>query len=170
MSHFQQLLFHLDSKYLLIVSLPQWLNICLHDDVNERFEEVEDQPDVDHLDVGRGGQALGHADEQGGDDEEDGHVGRDEAFEEELLEVVGHVADDVDDQGRQEGGQHDAQQPPLDCHLVFKEKSESKVAKVQNSIEGHLNSHTPLIQLFHHSNFLDRELKQVDLKIMLSWS
>ena len=28
------------------------------------------------------------------------------------------MADDVDDQGWQEGGQDDAQQPPLDRHLV----------------------------------------------------
>ena len=41
-------------------------------------------------------------------------------LKEELLEVVGHMADDVDDQGWQEGGQDDAQQPPLDRHLVFK--------------------------------------------------
>ena len=104
----------------MILSLPQRLYVSLHDDVNEGFEEVEDQPDVDHLDVGRRGQALRHADEQGRDHEEHGDVGGDKSFEEELLEVVGHVADDVDDQGRQEGGQDDAQQPSLDCHLVFK--------------------------------------------------
>ena len=108
----------------MILSLPQRLYVSLHDDINEGFEQVEDQPDVDHLDVGRRGQALRHADEQGRDHEEHGDVGGDKSFEEELLEVVGHVADDVDDQGRQEGGQDDAQQPPLDCHLVFKmEKS-----------------------------------------------
>ena len=39
-------------------------------------------------------------------------------LKEELLEVVGHMADDVDDQGWQEGGQDDAQQSPLDRHLV----------------------------------------------------
>ena len=133
MSQFHQLLFHLDFEYLCFISLPQRLNVCLHDDVNEWFEQVEDQPDVDHLDVGRRGQALGHADEQSRDNEENCHVRGDEAFEEELLEVVGHVADDVDDQGRQEGGQDDAQQPPLDRHLVFKiakkKGDESKVVK-----------------------------------------
>ena len=132
MSQFHQLLFHLDFRYLCFISLSQRLNVCLHDDVNEWFEQVEDQPDVNHLDVGRRGQALGHADEQSRDDEEHCHVRGDEALEEELLEVVGHVADDVDDQGRQEGGQDDAQQPPLDCHLVFKiakKGDESKVVK-----------------------------------------
>ena len=103
-----------------MLGLPQGLNVSLDDNVDEGFEQVEDEPNVDHLDVGRRGQALTHADEQGGDHEQHGDVGRDEPLEEELLEVVGHVADDVDDQGRQEGGQDDAQQPPLDRHLVFK--------------------------------------------------
>ena len=103
-----------------MLGLPQGLNVSLDDNVDEGFEQVEDEPDVDHLDVGRRGQALTHADEQGCNHEQHGDVGRDEPLEEELLEVVGHVADDVDDQGRQEGGQDDAQQPPLDRHLVFK--------------------------------------------------
>ena len=101
-------------------SRPESVHVSVDDDEDEGDDEVEDQPDVNHLDVGRRGQALGHADEQSRDDEEHCHVRGDEALEEELLEVVGHVADDVDDQGRQEGGQDDAQQPPLDRHLVFK--------------------------------------------------
>ena len=56
-------------------------------------------------------------DEEGGDDKEHSHVGGDEPLEEELLEVVGHVAHNVDDQRRQKRGEHDAQQPPLNCHL-----------------------------------------------------
>ena len=53
-------------------------------------------------------------------------------LKEELLEVVGHMADDVDDQGWQEGGQDDAQQPPLDRHLVVNvaEKSQKKNVEI----------------------------------------
>ena len=101
-------------------SVPQLFHHRRDHHPGEGDQLAEDEPDVDHLDVGRRGQALGHADEQGRDHEEHGDVGGDKPFEEKLLEVVGHVADDVDDQGRQEGGQDDAQQPPLDCHLVFK--------------------------------------------------
>ena len=32
------------------------MNVGLHDDVQEGFEETEDQPAVDHLDVGGVGQ------------------------------------------------------------------------------------------------------------------
>ena len=119
--------FYLDSENLILISLPQRLDVSLHDDVNEGFEQVEDQPDVNHLDVRRRGQAFADADEQGRDDEEHGDVGRDEPLEKELLEVVGHVAHDVDYKSRQEGGQDDAQQPPLDRHLVF------KIRKIDNS-------------------------------------
>ena len=109
-----------------MISLPQRLDVSLHNDVNEGFEQVEDQPDINHLDVGRRGQALADADEQGRDDEEHGDVGRDEPLEKELLEVVGHVADDVDYEGGQEGGEDDAQQPSLDRHLVFKIRKRDK--------------------------------------------
>ena len=42
------------------------------------------------------------------------------------------MADDVDDQGWQEGGQDDAQQPPLDRHLVVNvaEKSQKKNVEI----------------------------------------
>ena len=36
----------------------QAFNECLHDDVNKWFEEVEKEPDVDHLDVGSLGQVV----------------------------------------------------------------------------------------------------------------
>ena len=34
--------------------------VGLHDDVHEGFEEAEDQPAVDHLDVGGGGEVGAH--------------------------------------------------------------------------------------------------------------
>ena len=152
--------FYLESGNLILISLPQRLDVSLHDDVNEGFEQIKDQPDVDHLDVCRRGQALADADEQGRDDEEHGDVGRDEPLEKELLEVVGHVADDVDYEGGQEGGEDDAQQPSLDRHLVFKIRKDAN----KKDIEQHLNSHTSFFQLLHHHDFLDCELKQVHFK------
>ena len=41
---------------LLLVVLFECVHVGLNDDVHERFEETEDQPAVDHLDVGGVGQ------------------------------------------------------------------------------------------------------------------
>ena len=49
--------------HLCTVRLPQGLDVSLDDDVDERLEQVEDQPDVDHLDVRSRRQALRHAEE-----------------------------------------------------------------------------------------------------------
>ena len=51
------------NAYLCTVCLPQGLDISLDDDVDERLEQVEDQPDVDHLDIRSRRQALRHAEE-----------------------------------------------------------------------------------------------------------
>ena len=48
----------------------------------------EDKPDVDHLDIGGGGQRLGHADEEGGQDQQRGQVHRHQGLKEEWLEEV----------------------------------------------------------------------------------
>ena len=45
----------------------QWsegLDVGLHDDVHERFEETEDEPAVDHLDVGGVGEIIAHTHNQ----------------------------------------------------------------------------------------------------------
>ena len=49
------LLLHLLSLVVVRV-VPESFNVSLDDDVNEGLEEVEYQPVVDHLDVGRGGE------------------------------------------------------------------------------------------------------------------
>ena len=67
--------------------------------------------------AGEYGNPEDQPDEEGGDDQEHSHVGGDEPLEEELLEVVGHVAHNVDDQRRQKRREDDAQQPPLNRHL-----------------------------------------------------
>ena len=46
----------------LLRILSECLNVGLDDDVHEGFEETEDQPAVDHLDVGSGGEVSAHTD------------------------------------------------------------------------------------------------------------
>ena len=41
---------------MCLLDVPEVLNVSVDDDVNEGLEEVEQEPDVDHLDVGGGGQ------------------------------------------------------------------------------------------------------------------
>ena len=48
--------------YFLVRVLSECLEEGLHHDVREGFEETEDQPTVDHLDVGGGGQVGAHTD------------------------------------------------------------------------------------------------------------
>ena len=46
---------------LSLRSLSECLDVGLHEDVHEGFEEAEDEPAVDHLDVGGGGEVGAHA-------------------------------------------------------------------------------------------------------------
>ena len=80
--------------------------------LEEWDHQVEDQPHVHHLDVRCLGKILGHRDEHGGQDEHHGQVDRDDGLEEEGLEVVGHVRDDDEQQGRDVHSEDRAQQSP----------------------------------------------------------
>ena len=66
----------------------QTVHVGRHQDVVERLDQVEEQPDVDHLDVGGLRQVLADADEHRGEDQHHRHVQRYHCFKEELLEVV----------------------------------------------------------------------------------
>ena len=66
----------------------QKVDIGRHQDVVEGLDQVEQQPDVDHLDVGGLRQVLADADEHRGEDQHHRHVQRYHCFKEELLEVV----------------------------------------------------------------------------------
>ena len=41
-------------------SRSESVHVCVDDDKNEGDDEVENQPDIDHLDVSRRGEALVH--------------------------------------------------------------------------------------------------------------
>ena len=49
-----------------ILVLPEGVHVGVDQDLDEGQQEVEDQPDVDHLDVGRFRQVVGDIDEHGG--------------------------------------------------------------------------------------------------------
>ena len=57
----------------------------------------EDEPDINHLDIGGGGKRFGHADEEGGQHQQRGQVHRHHRLAEEGLEEVGGVHDDEDE-------------------------------------------------------------------------
>ena len=50
---------------VLFVLLLEQAQGCLQDDLHEGDDEVEDEPDVDELHVGRPGQRVGDTDEEG---------------------------------------------------------------------------------------------------------
>ena len=71
----------------------------------------EDKPDVNHLDIGGGGQRLGHADEESGQHQQRGQVHRHHRLEEEWLEKISGIDNAEDEDSGQVGGQeliHDA--------------------------------------------------------------
>ena len=50
----------LKRSQIVFDSRPESVHICVDDDEDEGDDEVEDQPDVDHLDVGRCRKTLVH--------------------------------------------------------------------------------------------------------------
>ena len=53
-----------DLTLLLLVVLSEGVYVGLHQDIHEGFEETEDQPAVDHLDVGGVGQLGVHTNKE----------------------------------------------------------------------------------------------------------
>ena len=80
----------------LIVNL-QIVHVGRREDVVEGLDEVEEQPDIDHLDVSRLGKIVADIDEHGCEDQHCGDIDRYNRLKEELLEVVGRVTDKIED-------------------------------------------------------------------------
>ena len=64
----------------MMVDLP-WLFLCaesfnvsLQENVNKWLEQVEPEPDVDHLDIGGLGEVVTHVDEHRRQDKHDGYI------------------------------------------------------------------------------------------------
>ena len=79
---------------------------CQHHSFDEGHQLAEDQPDVDHLDVRGGGQALHLADEDGGHHQHGGQVHGERGLEEDRLEEGGGVGDRHEEDGGEVGGHH----------------------------------------------------------------
>ena len=91
---------------------PSTSFLFLHHPLNDRYEEgigewnqlSKDQPELNPLDVGGGGQLVEDADQQGGDGQHHGQVHGDGGVEELWqLEEDGDVAEDNQKERREEG-------------------------------------------------------------------
>ena len=81
------------ASYSMVIYFPffvhlQIVHVGRREDVVEGLDEVEEQPDVDHLDVSGLWQTLAHTDEHGGQHQHHCNAQRDHCLEEEFLEVV----------------------------------------------------------------------------------
>ena len=65
------------------------VHVSRHQDVVERLDQVEEQPDVDHLDVGGLWKVVADVDEHCCENQHRRDIQRDHGFEAELLEIVG---------------------------------------------------------------------------------
>ena len=79
----------------LVVNL-QVVHVGRHQDVVEGLHQVEQQPDVNHLDVGRLGEIVADIDEHSCEHKHCSHVHRNHSLKEEFLEVVGRMADEIE--------------------------------------------------------------------------
>ena len=94
----------------------------LHFHLEQWDHQIENQPNVHHLDVRCLRKIIRDGDEHGRQDEHHGQVDRDDGLEEEGLEVVGHVRDDDEQQGGDVHSEDRAQQSPgenLSCFRIF---------------------------------------------------
>ena len=88
----------------------------------EGDEEADNEPDIDHLGVRRGGQLFYLGREDGRHDQHDGQVHGEASLEVFGFEEGGHVGGDQQEQGGQVGGQHLRLDLPLqgDDHVHLK--------------------------------------------------
>ena len=73
---------------IYLIGNSEGLNVGLEKYVNEGFEEVEDEPSINHLDVGSLGEIVAYADKHRRKDEHDGNIEGDDGFKEEGFEVI----------------------------------------------------------------------------------
>ena len=104
--------FLFSSFYLLLV-----FSVVLHSSEKNNLSKgnhlAEDKPDVDHLDVRGGGQALHLADEDGGHHQHGGQVHTQGRLKEEGLEEGGGKGDCSQKKGREVGRHHHAYNLPF---------------------------------------------------------
>ena len=74
---------------LSFVVYLETVHVRRHQDVVEGLDQVEEQPDVDHLDVGGLGKVVADTDEHCSENQHHRDIQRYHGFKEELLEIVG---------------------------------------------------------------------------------
>ena len=93
--------------------LPLVLLGCEENDLSKGNHLAEDEPDVNHLNVRCGGQALHLAHEDGGHQKHSGQVHAQGRLKEERLEEGGGEGDGYEKQGGEEGGHQLCRNLPL---------------------------------------------------------
>ena len=91
--------------------------VSMNKDLHKGNEKVEHEPVVHHLDAGSLGQGLAHPHEHGGQHQHHRQVHRHHRLEEERLEVVGGVADDVEEDGGHVDGHEGSYESSSKNHL-----------------------------------------------------
>ena len=123
----------------MVVDVPplitlQIIHVRSHQNVIEGFYKVEEEPDINHLDVGGLGKVVADIDEHGGEDKYCCHIDRDDGFKKELLEIVGCMAYKIKDNSGCNNCEDDAEKAATKeninidyflaiIQLVFKENS-----------------------------------------------
>ena len=74
---------------LAFIVYLETVHVRRHQDVVEWLDQVEEQPDVDHLYVGGLGKVIADADEHRSEDQHHSDIQRYHGFKKELLEIVG---------------------------------------------------------------------------------
>ena len=85
--------------------------------LNKWNQLSEYEPDVDHFDIGGGGQRLGHTDEEGGQHQQRGQVHCNLSLKEEWFEEVGGVDNTDDEDCREVGGEELIDDPSVHDNL-----------------------------------------------------
>ena len=92
------------------------LNSCSDDDFEKGDKQGEDQPDIDHLHVGGGGQFLYLAGEDGGHHQHDGQVHSNGIGEKAFVKEDGDKGDEQQEGGGEVGGEQLHGNLPLQLH------------------------------------------------------
>ena len=82
--------------YLSILTDSVQIHPCVKN-LNKRNHLGKDEPNINHLHIGSGGEALGDTDEEGGEDKEGGQVDSHNCFKEEVFEEVCSIDNDEDE-------------------------------------------------------------------------
>ena len=81
--------------YATILIIPQKIHVGVQENFNEWKEQIEDEPDVNHLDIGGFRKVIGHADEHGGEHQHAGEVHCHHGFKEKIFKKVCTVTNQI---------------------------------------------------------------------------